>query len=177
MSNLVVITYPDQETGQKVFVELDNLQKQQLLTLEDAALAYKDAKGKVKVKQTLENQYTGAAAAWGGFWGLLIGLLFLSPIFWGVVGALLGGILGKTADIGLDNKFIKEVGESLDPGGAAVFMLIVKATEDRVVEDLRQFGGHVYRTSLSQEDEALLKKALEHEQVKAAVDETLELDG
>ncbi len=177
MSNLVVITYPDQETGQKVFVELDNLQKQQLLTLEDAALAYKDGKGKVKIKQTLENQYTGAAAAWGGFWGLLIGLLFLSPIFWGVVGALLGGILGKTADIGLDNKFIKEVGESLDPGGSAVFMLIIKATEDKVIEDLRQFGGHVYQTSLSQEDETLLKKALEYEQVKAAVDETLELDG
>ena len=177
MSNLIVITYPDQQTGKTVFGELDNLQKQQLLTLEDAALAYKDAKGKVKIKQTLENQYTGAAAAWGGFWGLLIGLLFLSPIFWGLVGALLGGILGKTADIGVDNKFIKEVGESLDPGGSAVFMLIIKATEDKVVEDLRQYGGQVYQTSLSQEDEALLKKALEHDQVKAAVDETLELDG
>ena len=177
MSNLVVITYPDQETGQSVFAELDNLQKQQLLTLEDAALAYKDAKGKVKIKQTLENQYTGAAAAWGGFWGLLIGLLFLSPVFWGLVGALLGGILGKTADIGVDNKFIKAVGESLDPGGSAVFMLIIKATEDKVLEDLRQFGGQVYQTSLSEEDEALLKKALEHDQVKAAVDETLELDG
>ena len=176
MSNLIVITYPDQETGQKVFAVLDNLQKQKLLTLEDAALAYKDAKGKVKIKQTLENQYTGAAAAWGGFWGLLIGLLFLSPVFWGLVGALLGGILGKTADIGVDNKFIKEVGESLDPGGSAVFMLIIKATEDKVVEDLRQYGGQVYQTSLSEEDEALLKKALEHDQVKAAVDETLELD-
>ena len=176
MSDLIVITYPDQEAGKKVFVELDALQKQQLLTLEDAALAYKDTKGKVKVKQTLEKQYTGAATVWGGFWGLLIGLLFLSPIFFGLVGALLGMILGRTADIGIDNKFIKEVGNSLEPGGSAVFMLVIKVTEDKVIDDLQQFGGHVYQTSLSEEDEALLKKALEHDQIKTAVDETLDLE-
>ncbi len=176
MRDLIVLTYPDQETGQKVFAELDELQNQQLLELEDAALAYKDEKGKVKIKQTLEKQYTGAAAVWGGFWGLLIGLLFLSPIFWGVVGALLGGILGRTADIGIDNKFMKEVGDALDPGGTAVFMLVIKATEDKVIEDLAQFGGQIYKTNLSQEDEDLLKQALEHDQVKAAVHETLELE-
>lgn len=175
-SNLIVLTYPDQQSGQNVFAELDELQKQQLLELEDAALAYKDEKGKVKVQQTLENQYTGAAAVWGGFWGLLIGLLFLSPLFWGVIGALLGGILGRTADIGIDNKFIKDVGDSLDPGGTAVFLLTTKITEDKVIEDLARFGGKVYQTNLSQEDEDLLKTALEHEQVKTAVHETLDLE-
>jgi uncharacterized membrane protein len=176
MSNLIVLTYPDQESGQKVFAELDELQKQELLQLEDAALAFKDEKGKVKIKQTLEKQYTGAAAVWGGFWGLLVGLLFFTPIFWGVIGALLGGILGRTADIGIDNKFIKDVGDSLDPGGTAVFMLTTKITEDKVIEDLAQFGGQVYKTTLSSEDEELLKKALEHDQVRAAVHETLELE-
>ncbi len=176
MSELIVLTYADQESGRNVFAELDNLQKQQLITLEDAALAYKDDKGKVKIKQTLEKQYTGAAAVWGGFWGLLIGLLFLTPIFWGVIGALLGGVLGKTADIGIDNKFIKDVGNALDPGGSAVFMLVIKATEDKVIADLQQFGGTVYQTSLSKEDEALIKQALEHEQVKTAVGETLDFE-
>jgi uncharacterized membrane protein len=171
-----VLTYPDQQTGQKVFAELDELQKLLLLQLEDAALAYKDEKGKVRVQQTLENQYTGAAAVWGGFWGLLVGLLFLSPLFWGVIGALLGGILGRSADIGIDNKFIKEVGESLDPGGTAVFMLATKNIEEKVLADLAQYGGKVYRTNLSQEDEDLLKTALEHEQVKTAVHETLDLE-
>lgn len=176
MSNLIVLTYPDQQSGEKVFAELDELRKQQLLDLEDAALAYKDEKGKVKIKQTLEKQYTGAAAVWGGFWGLLIGLLFLSPIFMGVIGALLGGILGRTADIGIDNKFIKEVGDSLYPGGTAVFLLATKVTDDKVIEDLARFGGQVYKTNLSSEDEALLKHALEHDQVKAAVHETLDLE-
>ena len=148
----------------------------QLLTLEDAALATKDEKGKVKVKQTLENAHTGSAAVWGGFWGLLIGLLFLAPIFWGLMGALLGALLGKTTDIGIDNKFIKEVGDSLDPGGSALFMLVVEATPDKVLPELQKYGGTVYQTSLSNEDEENLKKALEHEQVSASADEMLELE-
>lgn len=176
MSDLIVITYDDEETGRQAFAALADMQKMQILKLEDAALAVKDAKGKVKIKQTLENQYTGAAAVWGGFWGLLIGLLFLSPLFWGVIGALMAAAMGKTADLGIDNKFIKQVGNSLDPGGSALFMLIAQATPDKAVEQMQKFGGTVFQTSLSRDDEEKLKAALAHDQVKAAVDETIELD-
>ena len=148
----------------------------QLITLADAAVAVKDPKGKVKVKQTLENQISGSSAIWGGFWGLLIGLLFLAPIFWGLLGALMGYLLGKAGDVGIDNKFIKEVGESLDPGQSALFMLVVEATQDKVMDAMSEFGGEVYQTSLSKEDEEKLKKALEHENVSAAADEMVELE-
>jgi uncharacterized membrane protein len=176
MSDLIVITYDTEQTGRDAFNELADLQKMQLLELEDAALAVKDDKGKVKVKQTLENQVSGSSAIWGGFWGLLIGLIFLAPIFWGLMGALLGYIFGKGTDIGIDNKFIKQVGESLDPGGSALFMLVIKATPDKVLEQMQKFGGEVYQTSLSNEDEEKLKKALEHEDVKDAAHETLDLE-
>ena len=176
MSDLFVFTYDDEQSGRSAFEALDGLQKLEVLTLADAALAIKDQRGKVKVKQTLENAHTGSAALWGGFWGLLIGLLFLAPIFWGLFGALLGGILGKTTDLGIDNKFIKEVGDSLDLGGSALFMLVVKATPDKVIPELQKYGGHVYQTSLSAEDEENLKKALEHEQVSVSADEMLELE-
>jgi uncharacterized membrane protein len=176
MSDLVVITYDKEQTGRDAFNELANLQKMQLLELEDAALAIKDDKGKVKVKQTLENQVAGTSAVWGGFWGLLIGLLFLAPIFWGLFGALMGYIAGKAGDIGIDDKFIKQVGDSLDPGGSALFMLIVKATPDKVLEQMKPFGGEVYQTSLSNEDEEKLKRALEQPQVKDAADDMLELE-
>jgi uncharacterized membrane protein len=176
MSDLIAITYADEQSGRSAFESLDQLQKMEVLTLEDAALAIKDQKGKVKVKQTLENAHSGSAAIWGGFWGLLIGLLFLAPIFWGLFGALMGGILGKTTDLGIDNKFIKEVGESLDIGGSALFMLVAKATPDKVLPELQKYGGTVYQTSLSNEDEENLKKALEHDQVSASADEMLELE-
>ena len=176
MSTLIAIVYDQEQTGFDALNELADLQKQQLLTLADAAVATKDAKGKVKVKQTLENQVSGASAVWGGFWGLLIGLLFLAPIFWGLMGALLGYIMGKAGDVGIDDKFIKEVGESLDIGQSALFMLVVEATTDKVLDAMSKFGGEVYQTSLSKGDEEKLKKALEHENVSDAAGEMVDLE-
>lgn len=176
MSDLIALTYDDQASGRQAFDALSEMQKQQILTLEDAALAYKDEKGKVKVKQTLENQHTGTVATWGFFWGFLIGLLFGGPLFWGLATALLGAIVGKSTDLGIDNKFIKEVGESLDPGGSALFMLVTEATPDKVLPEMEKFGGHVYQTSLSNEDEENLRKVLEHGNVKEAAADNLEVE-
>jgi uncharacterized membrane protein len=123
--------------------------------------------------QTLEKMHTGSAALWSGFWGLLIGLLFLAPIFWGLFGALMGYLFSKGTDLGIDNKFIKDVGDSLDPGQSALFILVVEATQDKVLPEMAEFGGTVFQTSLSNEDEEMLKKALEHEDVSAAAQESL----
>ena len=122
--------------------------------------SWKDQGGKVKIKQTLENQVSGSSAIWGGFWGLLIGLIFLAPIFWGLMGALLGYIFGRTTDIGIDNKFVEQVGDSLEPGGAALFMLVIKATPDKVLEGLKKFKGTVIQTSLTKDKEEELQKVL-----------------
>lgn len=176
MGTLIAIVYDKERTGFDALNKLAELSKMQLVTLADAAVATKDQKGKVKIKQTLENQVAGSAALWGGFWGLLIGLLFLAPIFWGLFAALLGYIAAKAGDVGIDDKFIKEVGESLDIGQSALFILVVEATQDKVLEEMSAFGGEVYQTSLSKEDEEKLKKALEHKDVSAAADEMVELE-
>lgn len=173
MSTLIAITYDDADTANQALQKLAELQKMQLVTLEDAAVAVKDKKGKVKVTQTLEKLNTGSATLFGGFWGLLIGLLFLAPILWGLFGALLGALFSKGTDLGIDNKFIKDVGDSLDPNQSALFILVVEATEDKVLPEMAKFGGKVYQTSLSNEDEETLKKALEHEDVNAAAQESL----
>jgi uncharacterized membrane protein len=176
MSTLIAITYVTADKADQALEKLSELQKMQLVSLEDAAVAIKDKKGKVKVTQTLEKMHTGSSAVWGGFWGLLIGLLFLAPIFWGLFGALMGALFAKGRDLGIDNKFIKDVGDSLDPGQSALFILVVEATEDKVLPEMAKFGGTVYQTSLSNEDEATLKQALEHEDVSAAAQESLDED-
>ena len=175
MSDLIVITYKD-DSAYKALDMLENMQKMQLIELADAAVAVKDEKGKVKVKQTLENQVTGASAVWGGFWGLLIGLIFLAPLLGGLLGLVLGAIFGKATDVGIDNKFIKEVGQSLEAGGSALFMLVVKVTEDKVLPELAALGGEVYQTSLSNEDEQKLREALQNDEVKDHAEEHLDLD-
>jgi len=176
MSTLIAITYDDKQTGTQAFNALDSLQKQQVLKLEDAAFVVKDAKGKVKVTQTLEKRYLGTVTTWGFFWGFLIGLIFGGPLFWGLFTALLSRIFGKRTDVGIDNQFIKDVGDSLEIGGSAVFMLVIEATQDKVLPEMEKYGGHVYQTSLSDEDEEKLRKALEHDEVKDAAGESLDLE-
>ncbi|MFY1644516.1 DUF1269 domain-containing protein, partial [Methanoculleus bourgensis] len=62
-------------------------------------------------------------------------------------------------DYGIDDKFINEVAESVGPGNSAVFLLIKKMTPDKVVDAIRDYGGHVIRTSLSETEEANLREA------------------
>ncbi len=83
--------------------------------------------------------------------------------------------MGRATDIGIDNDFIKEVGDSLEPGDSALFMLVVEATTDRVAEQFAKLDATVYQTNLSKEDEEKLKKLLEHDKVSDAAEEQLEL--
>lgn len=176
MSTLIAITYDDLATGQQAFDALGEMQKMQILELEDAAFASKDEKGKVKVKDTLEQKATGASATWGFFWGFLIGLIFGGPLFWGLFTALLSGLFSKGQDLGIDNNFMKQVADSLETGGSAIFMLVIKATPDKAIAELSKYGGHVVQTSLSEEDEESLKKALEHPNVKEGAEDHLDLE-
>ena len=119
--------------------------------------------------------HTGAVTTWGFFWGFLIGLIFGGPLFWGLFTALLSRIMGKRTDLGIDNTFIKDVGNSLQIGSSAIFMLVVEATQDKVLPEMAKYGGHVYQTSLSNEDEEKLRKALEHDEIKDAAADSLDL--
>lgn len=177
MSTLIAITYDDQQSGSQAFNALGDLQKQQVLQLEDAAFVVKDEKGKVKVTQTLEKKYKGTVTVWGFFWGFLIGLIFGGPLFWGLFTALLSRLFSRGTDLGIDNQFIKDVGNSLETGGSGIFMLVIEATTDKVLPELQKYGGHVYQTSLSNEDEEKLRKVLEeHDEVKEAAADHLDIE-
>ncbi len=58
-----------------------------------------------------------------------------------------------------------------------LFLLVIKLTPDKVLQELEKFGGTVFQTSLSVEAEENFKKALEHEHVNAAAGEMLDLEG
>jgi uncharacterized membrane protein len=65
---------------------------------------------------------------------------------------------------------MKEVAASIQPGTAALFLLIRKVTADKVLEGLRGEGGTVLRTSLDHTKEEALQAALAG--VQAAVQPT-----
>jgi uncharacterized membrane protein len=158
MSTLVVIGYDNEFKAEEVRLTLRKLQKDYLIDLEDAVVAVKDAKGKVKLHQAIN--LTAAGAVGGGFWGSLIGLIFLNPILGAALGATAGAVSGALTDVGINDKFMKELADHMSSGTSALFVLVRKATVDKVLDELHGSGGKVLKTSLSHDDEAKLQAAL-----------------
>lgn len=158
MSNLAAIAYPDRETAEHVRRTLVEMQKEHLIELDDMVVITRGDDGKVKLHQSTSVAGTGAAG--GALWGGLIGLLFLAPLMGMAVGAAAGGAAGALTDLGVDDTFMKDLGQQLGAGGAAVLVLVRRSTPDKVLPRISEYGGHVLQTSLSTEAENSLKAAL-----------------
>ena len=161
MSTLVVVGYDEPYKAEEIRLKLRKLQSEYLLDLEDAVVAVKDQNGKVKLHQSVN--LTAAGAVSGGFWGSLIGLIFLNPLLGFAVGAAAGAASGALTDLGIDDTFMKELAASMTPGSSTLFVLVRKSTPDKVLEELKGTGGRILKTSLSHEDEAKLQAALSAE--------------
>ena len=158
MSNLIAVAYPDVATADQVRGVLVQATREHLMALEDAVVVEHRDDGKIKLHQSTST--TGAGAAGGALWGGLIGLIFFVPLLGMAVGAATGAATGALTDVGVDDKFMKELGEKLQPGNAATFVLVRESTPDKVLPRISQFGGEVIHTSLSQEQEEALQEAL-----------------
>ena len=157
MSNLIVMAFDKEDGASHLLDAVADLKKQNLIEVDDAAIAVRHLNGKVKVKQA--SSLVGAGALGGAFWGMLFGLLFFVPFLGAAVGAATGALFGKAADYGINDEFIKEVSESIQPGYSAAFLLVQNAQIDKVVERLRPYKGKIIHTSLSKEEEARLTEA------------------
>jgi len=158
MSTLAVIGYNDVFKAEEVRLSLIKMQRDYLIDLEDAVVAVKDLAGKVKLHQAVN--LTAAGAARGGFWGTLVGLIFLNPLLGLAVGAGAGAVAGALSDLGINDNFMKDLAATMKPGSSALFVLVRSMTPDKVLEELQGTGGTVLKTSLSHEDEAKLQAAL-----------------
>ncbi|MDH3867881.1 MAG: DUF1269 domain-containing protein [Desulfuromonadales bacterium] len=163
MSNLVVIGFEDEHKAFELRAELAKLQKEYLIEMADVVVVTKDEKSKVKLHQAVN--LTAAGAASGSFWGLLLGMVLLNPLLGMVAGAGVGAIGGKFTDIGIDDKFMKELGETFQPGSSGLFVLVRNATPDKVLEALKGFGGKVLKTSLTADKEETLREALSQDEL------------
>jgi uncharacterized membrane protein len=158
MSDLVVIAFPTEAKAEEVRQKVLQLQREYLIELGDAAIAVKQPDGSVRLNQLINTTASGAAS--GALWGTLIGLIFLMPLAGAALGAASGALGGWLTDVGVNDAFMKEVAASLQPGNAALFLLIRKLTTDKVLEDLKGVGGKVMRTSFDHTKEEALRAAL-----------------
>src|SRR5262252_8795372 len=125
MSNLVVLGFNNEADAFEMRAALARLQSQYLIEMEDAVVVTRDANGKVHLHQPVN--LTAAGALSGTFWGSLIGLIFLNPLLGAAVGAGAGAISGALTDVGINDQFMKDLGNTLKPGTAALFVLVRKS--------------------------------------------------
>ena len=158
MSDLAVIVFPTEEKAEEVRKKLLEMQKEYVIQLGDAVVAVKQPDGSIKLNQMFHPAAAGAAT--GSLWGLLIGLIFMMPLAGAAIGAASGALGGAVVDVGIDDKFMKQVAQAIQPGNAALFLLISKITLDKALKDLQGMGGTVLRTSFDAEKETALRNAL-----------------
>jgi uncharacterized membrane protein len=161
MATLVAIGYPDQGTAEQARQTVMGLEADLVIQADEVASISRDLEGKYHVQTTHGGSSAGAGAVWGGFWGLLFGLLFFVPFAGWAVGAGLGALFGHLGEKGIDKAFQQQVRDYLKPGTSALFMIIEKATPDKAIDALDQYGGTVIKTSLSDEDTQRLQEALQ----------------
>jgi len=154
MRDLVVREFPSDARAEEVRQKLLDMQKDYLIDLGDAVIAVKGPNGRIKLNQLFHPAAIGAAT------GHPSGMIFLMPMPGAALGAASGAIGGALTDVGINDRFMKDVAASLQAGNAALFPLIRKMTTDKVLADLKGIGGKVLRTSFDHTKEETLRAAL-----------------
>ncbi len=168
MATLTVLKFQDADSAEKALRVIQDLSKQELIKLHDAAIVtWPEGKKKPETKQLTD--LTGVGALSGAFWGLLFGLIFFIPIFGLVTGAALGALSGSLADVGIKDDFIRSVRSKVTEGSSALFLMTSDAVKDRVFDAMRQFKFEIIASNLSREDEEKLREAFAEEKAAPAV--------
>ncbi|KQX11698.1 hypothetical protein ASC82_17675 [Streptomyces sp. Root431] len=167
MSELIVIGYDDHAVATKAFKAVQQLRDDHVVELNGLAVVRVDADGETHVDTPKRSEEVAISATAGALWGMVLGIVILTPGI-GVVGAALGGLIGKLNQMGVDGRFRKKVEELLEPGSAAVVVMASKITEDRFAAAMEAYGGTVLKTSLSEESERELAEQLAGPDAEAA---------
>jgi len=155
MSHLIVFAMPTLDGAYAMRDALDDLRAFELVDVKDAAVVERLPDDSVRVRQAFD--LIGAGTLGGVAWGELIGLIFLSPWLGMAADSLAGALAGKFADIGIDDDFIREVGEQVRPGNSAFFLLIDNWEGSKALRLLADFDAKIIRTTMPADEEVRLR--------------------
>lgn len=154
MSDLIAIKFDSDEEAILALRSLRDIEAQGLIAFDDTAVIAKDTEGKVWVKGEVDSGIeTGATV--GGLLGLLLGPFGVA------VGALGGAAVGITLDKGIDDDFVAEVRDALQPDTSALFLMVRQADAAALVSALSPYEGRVFQTTLSAEATEVLNEAMQ----------------
>ena len=158
MATISALKFETPGGAEEALQTVQSLARDHLIELHDAAIVtWKQGKKRPKTRQ-LAN-LAGAGAVDGAFWGMLFGMIFFMPFVGAAVGAASGALAGSLADVGINDDFIRKVKAQVTEGTSCLFLMTSGATEDKVVEAMKQYKPEIISTNLSQQHEDALRKA------------------
>lgn len=162
MSNLFVITFKTENEAEKMLTAMADWQKQKMIKIDDAAVVVRKKDGKIKIKHA--DNMVGKGVMGGAFIGGVVGMIFLNPVVGASAGAAAGAAIGESKDkkqveTGIDPYFIREVAENMELGMSAVFAYTQQGVLEKILPQLKQFNGKLIKSSVTWEDEQILKEA------------------
>jgi uncharacterized membrane protein len=159
MATITGFKFDTPDGAGKMVDMVQDLSRQQLITLQDAAVVtWPEGKKKPKTQHLAD--MTGAGAVGGAFWGMLFGLIFFVPFLGMAVGAAMGALTGHFSNYGIDKDFIKSAQDKVTEGTSAVFLMTSDAVSDKVTDAVKNSGlkFEMFYTNLSKEQEAQLRE-------------------
>jgi uncharacterized membrane protein len=146
---MMVVAFNSEDEAERVLDTLKRLDRKDIVDLKSAAVIVRSSSDKVKIKETRDfdaKQGAIGGALAGGVLGLLKGGLLKKAL----LGAAGGALAGKVVDLGVEDDFLKEVGQGLGPGSSAIVALVDFERIDAAMEELDKFeGGRILRHRLS----------------------------
>jgi uncharacterized membrane protein len=107
MATLTVVKFEDPTGADQAVRIVDDLQKQNIITVLDSAVVSWPVGAKTpKTEQRHSTTATGALN--GGFWGMFFGLIFFVPLLGAAFGAAWGAMTGSLVDVGINDGFIRK---------------------------------------------------------------------
>ncbi len=162
MNDLIAVAFDDEFKAEQVRLDLLKMQHEHLVDLEEAVVVVHKKDGNVKLHHV--THFSVPLALGGGFVGSLVGLILINPVLalFGLVGGTgLGAVIGSLKEVGIEEKFMKDLGSHLKAGTSALFIVAKKAKPGAILQELKKFSGKVLQTSLKHDDEDKLRAALE----------------
>jgi uncharacterized membrane protein len=167
MATMTVWKFPTADGATMAENTLKDLQRQELIHIQDAAIVSFPAGAKKPKTRQLSN-LAGAGALGGAFWGMLFGLIFFVPLLGMAVGAGMGALMGSMGDVGIDDAFIRRMREEIQPGTSALFVMSTGAVMDKVREAFAGQDMTLVQTNLSHEQEDKLREVFAEEEATPA---------
>jgi uncharacterized membrane protein len=139
---ILVVALDKPSRASELLLTLTNLASEDKVRLHDAVIVAKDAEGHSRTVQTVDITPAKGALA-GSWWGMLAGLLVGGPAFLATAigGAAAGALYGKLVDHGLDDGWVRQMADWVEPDRSALLLLVDAGFDDAVLTELGRYEG------------------------------------